>query len=162
MRKIKFRGKSNGENFKDGMLVFGGIKIDKSRDEYYITTHSNNNMDISVSVHTNSIGQYTGLKDKNNVDIYEGDIVDIKDMSERSTGYGKTVYISQVVFHAGCFCVIVPALHPSSFTSMPLYHFDETWSVEVVGNVHDNHELLKQLLKIKTNEKQSNNRNRPR
>ncbi|UNQ40928.1 YopX family protein [Prescottella equi] len=74
----------------------------------------------------------TGLKDKNGVEIYEGDI--LKDTHD-SGWQGTTVQIDQVIYSAD----------PAGFT------FGERWSplnshdikrMEVIGNIYENPELL--------------------
>jgi len=64
--------------------------------------------------------QYTGLKDKNGVEIYEGDIID----------YGCNRF-KPVEFIDGCFCICKITAMP---TLMTLYN--------VVGNIYETPELL--------------------
>lgn len=82
----------------------------------------------------NTIGQYTGLKDKNGKEIYEGDIIEIKGYSNKgyNTGLVKEIYV--VEFKDFCWsCGIKSLLNLATIN----------WaSIEVIGNIYDNPELL--------------------
>ena len=66
MREIKFRGKQSFDN----KWIYGSLLKDKEK--YYIT---NDYGDTFYAVIPQTIGQYTGLKDKNGKEIYEGDVL---------------------------------------------------------------------------------------
>jgi uncharacterized phage protein (TIGR01671 family) len=122
-REIRFRGKTvDGERWIYGhYYAFTGYS--------YINTGSV----FAPRVIPETVGQFTGLKDKNGVEIYEGDIVDTGD---KDFGF-KTL---PVVFRECCFT------YPHS--TQPLSTHAELVAkdgegITVIGNIHENKELLK-------------------
>ena len=85
-----------------------------------------------------SIGQYTGLKDKNGKKIFEGDILEY--IGKRKDNMNK-VYRRKVVFHEGMFTLLSKELQAYSALN---YHCmkDGRSAWRVIGNIHDNPELI--------------------
>ena len=82
-----------------------------------------------------TVGQYTGLKDKNGKEIYEGDILEHN---------GKIV--GHVIGGVRYYCYDVIYKQPAPEKDWSLYGVvvnDYRGDVEVIGNIHDNPELLK-------------------
>lgn len=73
-----------------------------------------------------TVGQFTGLRDKNGKEIYEGDVVDFDNYLQ-----GR----SYVVFNSGCFRVKAP-----NYTTTLTYHV--SLHTHIIGNIHDNPELM--------------------
>ena len=103
----------------------------------------------SYEVDRETVGQYTGMKDKNGKRIFEGDII--------RTHYANTIatdFVEQVVFHNGRFTSLYKLHGPGNgkmFANLPdgvpYLPQDKTpymdWC-EVIGNIHDKPELLRE------------------
>lgn len=116
MKDIIFRGKREDT----GEWVFGNLFVSDTDRRTYILAGSRR-VTIEWEVDPYTIGQYTGRKDKNGKEIFEGDILKL------NTGKPHII-----VFKCGSFQL--------TDTAIPIC-FSENF--EIIGNIHDNQELVK-------------------
>ena len=80
--------------------------------------------------------QYTGLKDKDGKEIYEGDIIEID-------GGGKEKSIGKVDFQYGCFIFCADWIKNNHFPELKAYIDMAFCRTEIIGNIYENLELIK-------------------
>ena len=126
MREILFRGKrtDNGE-WVEGMLA--------RFNPMFEVANIIGVGEILVPVFTSTVGQYTGLTDKNGKKIFEGDVLRFNYTGKNHGVEGKAT----VIFEHGKFGVLW-GWHKEFVC---LDGFANT-TIEVIGNIHDNPELL--------------------
>lgn len=125
MRQIKFRGKS----IETGQWVYGSLLQMQSGSSILVEDIDAKLYD-EYKVIPDTVGQFTGLYDKDGREIYEGDIL--------SSGYMDAGNI-EVRFVRGVFAFLWNGdLDNECPTTAPTHE----WA-EVIGNIHDNPELLK-------------------
>ena len=131
-REIKFRA-------WDGTSMRG---IDKND---WFSIRSDGFLSISIpSDFEPVLMQYTGLKDKNSTEIYEGDIVKWDDMSDGKYWRVATVHISPDLYFK---CFDCPAInnstaHGHAFHYGNFIYTDTHNHLEVIGNIYQHPELL--------------------
>ena len=137
MREILFRGKSILGKWVEGLPyevdgVIDCIRVkEQIQDIISYTTYK---------VIPETVGQYTGLTDKNGTKIFEGDII------RQINNYDNLEMIGIVVFSKSAQFVI----HHTYTKNENIYkagkkkHFAINPKCEVIGNIHDNSELMKE------------------
>lgn len=128
MREIKFRGKrlDNGE-WADGFVLFSQ---DKSEAVIAKLTATES---VCETVDPATVGQFTGLHDKNGKEIYEGDVI----KSEKARHYVRYIE-DQAMFVANIISKNPIVDYCSIFQT-----WIDKYNKVVIGNIHDNPELLK-------------------
>lgn len=145
MREIKFRvwfkewdGEDIGKMFRQVVPIdcnFTEVRVAFDDDECY-----DGNFKVGEDV---VLMQYTGLKDKNGVEIHEGDIVNLFDPRPQVEHKKK---VSAVVFINGAFLVNTQMGALPDRTTLETLYCHLMWreysDCEVIGNIYENPELL--------------------
>lgn len=134
MREILFRGK----RVDNGEWVYGDYRLQNDEDaermnymKIYITPR---NLSNRYEVIPETVGQFTGLRDKNGVMIFEGDKV--------LAGHYK--WECKVIWDAKCSRFICHTNDkPCKLVYVDMCDNNNLPALEVIGNIHDNPELLK-------------------
>lgn len=159
MREILFRGlhRRKGEKVRldgtpvESIWVYGGYcQYNVERGIIYQVEPEVN----KYPVYADSVGQYTGLTDKNGVKIFEGDILQCNNNPKDivKTVFGKFSVIDAETETAvdevtGWHCEVIPTDAISEVLPfclpMPLTdYYINRCNAEVIGNIHDNPEML--------------------
>lgn len=123
MREIKFRAKHGKE------WVYGDLHLNSGK-----MPHIHPDPFTSKSIDPKTVGQFTGLKDKNGKEIYEGDII-------RSFDSNGDAILHYIVWEEARFVALYKGRNFSSKCFLKQDWLDE-FDKEVVGNIYDNKNLL--------------------
>lgn len=133
MREILFRGKCVGAK----EWVYGYFFAKPILEKYFIEL--GNEM---WQVDPDTVGEYTGLQDKNGKKIFEGDIVKIDDDStyKFEVKFGKC---SRTKFQdEGHIGIYFDCINVKYIRNDPLFWATRKHGIKIIGNIHDNPELL--------------------
>ena len=148
MREVLFRGKRKD----NGEWTYGYLLQDRyiaQGDAIFVMNSGDVVIDEYIDeVIPETVGQYTGLKDKNGNKIFEVDIVKFTD---KTFGYSQ---IGEVCFDKGSFCILYEL-----YGKKQLHRIGKTdkwqdmgasgtttYSYKVIGNIYDNKNLLEEKL----------------
>ena len=129
MREILFRGKriDNGEWIE-------GCFLDKNNIGIFYDDAEESDCAVHIfSVISETVGQYTGLTDKNGKKIFEGDIIDTPDRLIKVVWFAGN---AQFDLH------FIRYTDEAAITNFKGIYMRDLKEYEVIGNIHDNPELL--------------------
>lgn len=138
MREIKFRGKDTvGMWWYGSLITKKAVSDEKTRIRYIIQGISNDNYCSGIVPET--IGQFTGVCDKNSNEIFEGDIISVNGSFHKIVKYID----NRISF---CLANICDLPHEKWMDiwqqPSPGWWNDSNREIEVIGNIHDNPELI--------------------
>lgn len=134
MREIKFRGKSDTDWVYGHLLkVDDWNQAEHEHFDYFIQTDVMEQEEYNMYYITdnNTIGQFTGLHDKNGKEIYEGDILKLTN--------GGEIRIGKVIYEYSGFTIDV--MNMNKPYGRVCFSMPERY-IEVIDNIYDNPELL--------------------
>ena len=137
MREILFRGK----RLDNGEWIQGDLFQRLGHYPEIIIHHPNEEGKVaysSICVAPSTVGQYTGLKDKNGTKIFEGDVI----CSYDTFGDEIKHYVHYIDSECS-FCVALLGYNVIDYNAGNIYQrWIDEFKKEVVGNIHDNPELM--------------------
>lgn len=146
MREILFRGKRvdndewvEGAFCPDALEQIRGVSFDGFLDGFIRRFDTDSRKMVMYEVDRETVGQYTGLRDKNGKRIFEGDILRVW-----YEEYPDEFHITKVWAQGATLCVDVMG---EDYDYTAINFADDVWSdtdqiVEIIGNIHDNPELI--------------------
>ena len=137
MRKIKFCGK----RVDNGEWVYGSYILENACPKEVYMIKPDNMFNRFIRVNHCTVGQFTGLLDRNGKEIYEGDVM-----------MNRNAKVFVIIYRGGGFCAMSPREYCLDLAGCPCtisdplgakqssdYFQEQCW---VIGNVHERSELL--------------------
>ena len=136
MIEIKFRGLNH-----EGKWIYGDLirKLSRKGGQFhyiYVDAEDEESEGFYYTVDASTVGQFTGLIDKNGKEIYKGDIIMVEDLSGNPfDGWKDGKYT--IIFETCAF--ILDKVGENDGMEL----FQEGCEFEVIGNIHTDKDLLK-------------------
>jgi uncharacterized phage protein (TIGR01671 family) len=94
--------------------------------------------DLQIYGFLTHYGQFTGLKDKNGKEIYEGDVINLHDLCEM-------INVNAIIEWSDEGCFFRPReIRTNRKGGRYWFYWDFITDIEIIGNIYENPELLKQ------------------
>ena len=129
-RDIRFRGK----RLDNGEWVYGNLEIVDGKYRI-LEQHSYAGRVIDCAVDEDTVGQFTGLTDKNRFHIYEGDIVESSNGIIGIVEYFESLTWEGGGLHPGYYCK--SWFDPMEAEEHGLSHYQEFDGCKIIGNIHE-------------------------
>ena len=136
MREILFRGKDIAGNWYAGNLAVVKQDVPNCAGTIKAGSYISNEygLPFAYQIRPETVSQFTGFTDKNGKRIFEGDILYIEDDDGNK-------YVTQVWYERGGLVIDVKGC---DYDYTVIGWLEYYYSMEVIGNIHDNPELLKE------------------
>ena len=158
-REIKFRAKTISGEWVYGNLIYSSdackeyetLIIPQKDADGFTTDYASNGenkesygFDNWFCVISETVGQYTNLNDEKNNEIYEGDLLEFTYVDIDEERYSS---IYEVVFINGCFMSKFLSQRPPEYEILSEFLIiREMETLEVIGNIYENTELLEERM----------------
>ena len=135
MREIEFRAKNTKDVWVSGYLEREELIYDQ-------------NYDCSILIQINTLGQYTGLKDKNGTKIFEGDIIRMHYFFQNYDPSTFGAFEDEANMVGVVKCELLDGFYVETLDDHSIGYLqwvqEPSEELEILGNIYDNPELVKE------------------